>query len=151
AAQRPRRRHVRHRGLSMAGSIQTSTSNNPLIPQFNIGGLASGLDTNSIISALMQVAQQPQQAIINQQTLEKTRQSDLQAIRTQVTNLQLATSQLMSPSTWTASQQISSSDPAHITATGTNVPPGGFSLTVSQLARAAQMTQTTGLASANGD
>jgi flagellar hook-associated protein 2 len=135
----------------MAGSIQTSTSNNPLIPQFNIGGLASGLDTNSIIQALMNVAQLPQQAIINQQTLEKTRQSDLQAIRTQVTNLQLSISQLMSPSTWTASQQISSSDPAHITATGTNVPPGGFSLTVSRLARAAQMTQTTGLASANGD
>jgi flagellar hook-associated protein 2 len=135
----------------VAGSIQTSTSSNPLIPQFNIGGLASGLDTNSIIQAIMQVAQQPQQAIINRQTLEKTRQSDLQTIRTQVTNLQLATSQLMSPSTWTAQQQISSSDPAHVTATGTNVPPGGFSLTVSRLARAAQMTQTTGLASASAD
>ncbi len=55
----------------------------------------------------MAVAQQPQQAIINQQTLEKTRQTDLQTIRTQVTSLQLAISQLMTPSTWTAQQQIS--------------------------------------------
>ena len=135
----------------MAGSISTSTSNNPLIPQFNIGGLASGLDTNSIISAVMAVAQQPQQAIINQQTLEKTRQSDLQTIRTQVTSLQLAISQLMTPSTWTAQQQISSSDPTHVTATGTNVPPGGFELSVTRLARAAQMTQTSSLTTAGAD
>jgi flagellar hook-associated protein 2 len=135
----------------VAGSISTSTSNNPLIPQFNIGGLASGLDTNSIIQSIMAVAQQPQQAIINQQTLEKTRQTDLQAIQSQVTTLQLAISQLMSPSTWTAQQQISSSDPSHITATGTNVPPGGFELTVQRLARAAQMTQTSAISTASAD
>jgi flagellar hook-associated protein 2 len=135
----------------MAGSISTNTTSNPNIPQFNIGGIASGLDTNSIIQAIMAVAQQPQQAIINQQTLEKTRQTDLQTIRTQVTNLQLAISNLMSPSTWTAQQQISSSDPTHVTATGTNVPPGGFELTVQRLARAAQMTQTTSVSSASAD
>lgn len=134
-----------------SGSISTSTTNNPLIAQFSIGGLASGLDTNSIIQAIMNVAQQPQQAIINQQTLEKTRQSDLQTIRTQVTNLQLAISQLMSPSTWTAQQQITSSDTAHITATGTNVPPGGFDLTVQRLARAAQLTQSSSITSATVD
>ena len=127
----------------MAGSISTSTAANPLLPTFNIGGLASGLDTNTIVQQLMSIAQIPQQRIIDQQTLETTRQTDLQAIQTQLTTFsgQLAT--LISPTTWSTGQQITSSDPTHITATGSGVPPGGFQISVSQLARAQQLTQPT--------
>jgi flagellar hook-associated protein 2 len=135
----------------VAGSISTSTTQNPLIPQFNIGGLASGLDTNSIIQSLMTIAQQPQQAIMNQITVETARQSDLQTIQTQLTTLSGALATLVSPSTWTTAQQITSSDTAHITATGIGVPPGGFSVGVQQLARAQQLTQSTSLASAAAD
>jgi flagellar hook-associated protein 2 len=135
----------------VAGSISTSTSNNPLIPTFNIGGLASGLDTNSIVQSLMQIEQVPQQRIINQQTLETTRQSDLQAIRAQLTTFSGSLATLVSPSTWTTGQTITSSDPAHVTATGAGVPPGGFDISVSQIARAQQLTQSTSLAAANAD
>ena len=135
----------------MTGSISTSTANNPLIPTFNIGGLASGLDTNTIVQQLMSIEQIPQQRIINQQTLETTRQTDLQAIQTQLTTLSGQLSTLVDPSTWSTAQQITSSDPSHVTATGSGVPPGGFQLTVSQLARAQQLTQSTSLQTANGD
>src|SRR5581483_5241841 len=135
----------------MSASVSTSTNSNPLIPQFNIGGLASGLDTNSIIQAIMNVAQQPQQAIINQQTLETTRQTDLQNIQAQLATLSGSLATLVSPSTWTTAQQIVSSDPAHVTATGVGVPPGGYDISVSQLARAAQLTQTSSLTQSAGD
>lgn len=135
----------------MTGSISTSTANNPLIPTFNIGGLASGLDTNTIVQQLMSIEQLPQQRIINQQTLETTRQTDLQAIQTQLTTLSGQLSTLVDPSTWSTAQQITSSDPTHVTATGSGVPPGGFQLTVSQLARAQQLTQSTSLQTASGN
>jgi len=134
----------------MTGSISTSTANNPLIPMFNIGGLASGLDTNTIVKELMSIEQIPQQRIINQENLEKARQTDLQAIQTQLTTFSNSLSTLVSPSTWSTAQQITSSDPTHITATGSGVPPGGFQIAVSQLARAQQLTQSTSLQNANG-
>lgn len=135
----------------MAGSISTSTGANPLLPTFNIGGLASGLDTNTIVQQLMQIAQLPQQRIINQQTLETTRQSDLQAIQTQLTSFSSSLATLISPTTWSTGQQITSSDPTHITASGAGVPPGGFQVSVSQIARAQQLTQQTSLQNASAD
>lgn len=121
------------------------------IPNFNIGGLASGLDTNSIVAKLMQIEKLPQDRIVQKQTLETARQSDLQAIRTQVTALTGALASLVSPATWTTSQAITSSDTAHVTAAGTGVPTGGYQIAVSRLARAAQLTQTTAIQSAAGD
>jgi flagellar hook-associated protein 2 len=62
-----------------------------------------------------------------------------------------AISSLVSPSTWTTSQAVVSSDPTHVSASGAGVPPGGFELSVTRLARAAQLTQTTALATAAAD
>ncbi len=121
------------------------------IPNFNVGGLPSGLDTNSIVAKLMQIEKLPQNRIVQKQTLETTRQADLQAIRTQVTTLTGALASLISPSTWTTSQAITSSDPTHVTASGSGVPPGGYQIAVSRLARAAQLTQSNALASAAAD
>lgn len=131
--------------------VSTIGSGSSGTPTFNISGLASGLDTNAIVQQLMQIAQIPQQNIINQTTLETARQNDLKTIQTQVANLSTAVSQLVDPSTWSTAQQVSSSDPTRITATGSGVPPGGFQISVQQLARAAQLTQTTALSAANGN
>jgi flagellar hook-associated protein 2 len=117
---------------------------------FNISGLASGLNDSQIIQQLMSIEQQPQQRIIQQTAVETARQTDLQTIKTQVGQLSLAVSQLVSPSTWSTSQQITSSDP-NVSAAGTGVPPGGFQIAVTQLARAAQLTQTTSLSNAAAD
>ena len=96
----------------------------------------------------MSIEALPQTRIIQQQTLETTRQADLKAIQTQLNAFSAAVSQLVDPSTWSTSQQITSSDP-NVVATGAGVPPGGFQIAVSQLARAAQLTQSTSLQTAN--
>src|SRR5579871_3645548 len=80
---------------------------------FQVSGLASGLDDQQIISELMSIAQIPQQQIIQQTTLEQTRQNDLKNIQAQLTNLSLAVSQLVDPSTWSTAQQVTSSDPTN--------------------------------------
>jgi flagellar capping protein FliD len=67
---------------------------------FNISGLASGIDDSQIIQELMSIASQPEVNIENQITLETTRQSDLQAIQTQLQSLSAAVSELVDPATW---------------------------------------------------
>jgi flagellar hook-associated protein 2 len=121
------------------------------VSTFNISGLASGLDDNQIITELMSIASLPETNIKNQITLETTRQSDIQGIQTQLASLSTAIAELVDPSTWSTSQQISSSDPTNVSATGGGVPPGGFEVSVQQLARAAQMTQTSSMTAASGD
>jgi flagellar hook-associated protein 2 len=137
-------------GSSTPSAITTNFNTSTNGSTFNISGLASGLDDSQIISELMSIAQQPQQNIINQTALETTRQSDLQAIQTQLGSLSVAVSQLVDPSTWSTSQQITSSD-ANVSATGGGVPPGGFQIAVQQLARAAQLTETSSSAAADDD
>jgi len=121
----------------------STSSSNPLLPTFNIGGLASGLDTNSIVSEMMSIEKQPQQRIQQQSALEQQRVSDLTAIQTQLQSLGTAVASLTDPSTWTTSATIASSDPTHVAVSGSGLPPGGFAIGVSNLARAAQVTQTT--------
>lgn len=134
----------------LLGSTSGATSANG-IPAFNIGGLASGLDTNLIVSQLMSIEKRPQDRIVQKQTLETTRRTDLMAIQSQLRQFSSALGSLTSPSTWTTSQTISSTDPAHVTAAGAGVPVGGFQISVSQLARAAQLTQSSGIQTAAGD
>jgi flagellar hook-associated protein 2 len=137
-------------------SLSPNVGANPSvgIPQFNIGGIASGLDTNSIITSLMSIEKLPQNRIVQQQTLETARRDDLTAIQSQLSALSGTIATLVSPGTWTTTQAITSSDPAHVTAVGAGVPTGGFEISVSHLARAAQMTQpptSTITAAATGD
>jgi flagellar hook-associated protein 2 len=133
-----------------SGSLSTSTSFGNGSSTFQISGLASGLNDSQIIQELMSIAQLPQQAIIQKTTLETARQSDLKSIQSQLTQLSVAVSQLVDPSTWSTSQQITSSDP-NVSAAGTGIPPGGFQISVSQLARAAQLTQGSSIANATAD
>ena len=51
-------------------------------PQQNIGGLASGLDTNSILSQLMAIEQQPLDRLAQRQSLETARKSTLSQVQT---------------------------------------------------------------------
>src|SRR6476660_4900524 len=127
-------------GSSTSQLLDTSFGSSGGTSTFQVSGLASGLNDSQIIQELMSIAQLLHQAIIQQSTLETARQNDLKAIQSQLSQLSVAISKLVDPSTWSTSQQITSSDP-NISATGTGVPPGGFQVSVSQLARAAQLTQ----------
>jgi flagellar hook-associated protein 2 len=104
-------------------------------------GLASGLDTESIISQLMAIEQQPRAVISNKQTSAQARQTALQDIQTKLTVLKTATTALSSVTTWGNSQTVESTDTSKATVrTVAGASPGGHQLVVSQLARGAQST-----------
>jgi len=130
----------------MSATVASST----FASTFNVSGLASGLDTNAIVTKLMALERQPQTRIIQKTAVETARVTDLRAIQTQLARLSIAIAGLIDPRTWSTSQQITSSNP-NVAATGSGVPPGGFQISVQQLARAAQLTQSTSLSAASGN
>jgi flagellar hook-associated protein 2 len=110
-----------------------------------ITGLASGLDTNAIVSALMTNANQQVTNVENQQT-------GITALNTNLTTIQLAlqtvasdASALADPSLFTPTQTITSTNSALVNATATSsngAVVGGYQITVSALASASQKTFT---------
>lgn len=118
----------------------TSLNNNN---QLQVTGLASGLNTNAIIQALISVDQQPITNLTNQQ-------SGLTATNQQLSNIQTALQQLVanaqalsSPALFANSQTVTSNNPSVVSASATagqGAVVGGYSVAVSALATAAQKT-----------
>jgi flagellar hook-associated protein 2 len=109
----------------------------------SISGLASGLDTASIISALMQIDKQPQVRIQQKITVEQARQQALQGVLSQLQTLQTSYKALTDPATWADVQTVTSSDDAHVSATRTGgAAAGAYNVSVTQLARANQFTSS---------
>jgi flagellar hook-associated protein 2 len=125
--------------FSSAASVTSLGSSSPL----QITGLASGLDTNSIIKALMAIDQQPVTALQNQQ-------SGLTALNTRLSSVQSALQQLSSSakalgsaSLFSNVQTATSINPALVSATtnaGTGAVIGSYQVGVTNLASSAQRT-----------
>ena len=125
---------------NLPSSLTASTSAAPL---FNIGGIASGLDTNTIIGQLLAIERQPEVRALQQQHVEEARQNALRDVNTRLTNLQTAIAGLRDISTWGDVQSVTSSDAANIGVIRTGgAAPGGYQVQVTQLARAHQVTST---------
>jgi flagellar hook-associated protein 2 len=115
-----------------------TTSSNALQ---SISGLASGIDTASIVSALMGVAKQPEVRIQNQITVEQARQQAYSAVLGELKDLTTSYQALTDVGTWASTQAVTSSNPAAVTATRTGgAAAGSYAVTVSNLARANQYT-----------
>jgi flagellar hook-associated protein 2 len=122
---------------SSSGGGNLSNSNGLL----QITGLASGLDTNTIVNELMSVASQPMIHLQNEQT-------GLQALNTQLTSLQTTFSgvatdaeALGSPSLFATQQTVTSGNPAIVSGTtGQGAGVGAYEVSVTQLANSAQRT-----------
>jgi flagellar hook-associated protein 2 len=122
------------------------------IPTFNFGGLASGLDTNTIIQQLMSIESQPKVRLQQKQVVEQARQSALKDVQTRLRNLSLQVAGLRDPTAWNDVQTVDSTDTTKLTATRTGgAAAGGYSLQIVALARAAQMTQGTSATAASAD
>ncbi|MBV8256444.1 MAG: flagellar filament capping protein FliD [Actinobacteria bacterium] len=121
-------------------------------PLQQVTGLASGLDTNTIINELMSIERQPLLRLQQQTALEQTRQSDLQKIQTQLQTFNTSLQSLRDPTVWGDVQSVQSSNSSALTVTRTSgAAAGAFTFNVTQLARAAQSTQGTSLAAANAN
>lgn len=107
----------------------------------SFGGLASGLDTEAIISQLIAVERAPRTKLELRSVAAQARQDALNDIKAKLTALQSAATALRSAATWGEVQSVTSSDPAKVSVRQlAGAAPGGVRLEVTQLARAAQKT-----------
>lgn len=126
-----------------AVSSSTAATSGLTDPPIQLGGLSSGLDTNSVIQALMATEQDSRNRLGWQQTAQQTRQSDLNDIKTKLQTLQTDIQALQSPTTWAPTQQVTSADETKVTAQLTGgAAPGGYTIAINNLATAAQRTYT---------
>jgi flagellar hook-associated protein 2 len=119
-------------------------------PTFNVGGLASGLDTNTIIDQLMAIERQPLVRLQQRELVEQARQNALRDVQTRLQNLKTAADALRAATIWNSTQTVASSDPTKVDVSRfAGAAAGAYDLTISQLARAHQITQGSALQSAS--
>jgi len=105
----------------------------------SLTGMASGLDTDSIIQQLMAVDQQKITAVSNRQSGVQAHQNLLKAIQTKLDAFKSAAAALGDATTWKASQSVASSDSSKVdVALTSGAGIGGHTITVSKLASSAQ-------------
>jgi flagellar hook-associated protein 2 len=120
-------------------------------PLINIGGLASGLDTNAIVEQMMQIERLPRTKLDNKASLVTARQNLLQDFQSRLRAVEAAARDLRSTTLWSTSQSVTSSDPARVGAViGTGAGVGGYQVEVSQLANSAQRTYAFSSPAADG-
>ncbi len=106
-----------------------------------LSGLASGMDTQAIISQLMSIERLPRDRVARQQVVVQARQDALKSIDTSLTNLKLAASDMRSALQWVPAQKVTSTDESVVSGQLTaGAPPGGYTVTVSSLASADSRT-----------
>ncbi|HEU4658574.1 MAG TPA: flagellar cap protein FliD N-terminal domain-containing protein, partial [Capillimicrobium sp.] len=109
----------------------------------SFGGLASGLDTESIISSLMAIERQPRSRLVLSQTAANARNDALKDIQAKLKTLRTAANDLGSVLLWGPKQTISSTEESKVSATMSGgAAPGGYNLKVTQLATATQQRLT---------
>jgi flagellar hook-associated protein 2 len=106
-----------------------------------IGGIASGMDTESIITQLMSIESAPRARTARQQVTVQARQDALRQIDTKLTNLKLAAGDLRSAAIWSPTQAVSSGNESVLTARQlAGAAPGGYTVNVTSLASADSRT-----------
>jgi flagellar hook-associated protein 2 len=104
-----------------------------------LSGMASGLDTEAIITQLMSVESVPRTRMVLADTQAQARQTTLRDLATRLAAVRDAATALSSTTTWTDTQKLSTSDPARVTiSAASTAAPGAHRIEVSQLAVAAQ-------------
>lgn len=112
-------------------------------PLLNIGGLASGLDTNAIVEQLMALERQPRAKLDQKASLVTARQQALADFQSRLRAVEAAAKDLRSVTLWSQRQSVATSDATRLSAAlvaGSGAGVGGYQLEVSQLANAAQRT-----------
>jgi flagellar hook-associated protein 2 len=106
-----------------------------------LSGLASGIDTSSIISQLMAINTIPQNKLKLQQSAMQARATALTGLRTELQNLRDKADALRSLTLFNPTQTVDSSDSSKITATRvTGAGVGGNQVEVGRLANSQQRT-----------
>jgi flagellar hook-associated protein 2 len=105
----------------------------------SLSGLASGLDTETIITQLMSVERQPKTRMQQQDTQAAVRQTQLRDMQSKLNAVRDAAAALRSTATWADVQTVASSDAVRIGVRALGAAaPGSHQLEVSRLAVSAQ-------------
>jgi flagellar hook-associated protein 2 len=116
----------------------------------SFGGLESGLNTSAIISAEMQIFEQPLDALQTQQSTLNTQISDYQTINSQLLTLQQAADALSNPVAYDEAFSASSSNSSIATGTiSSGSAAGSVTLAVDQLATGSTQISQGTVASTN--
>ncbi len=102
-------------------------------------GLASGLDTETIITQLLNTERQPRTALTLKGSAAEAKATALKDISAKLNALKLAATAMRSAGTWGDTQTAESGDAAKVAVrTVAGAAPGGHTVTVTGLARGAQ-------------
>jgi flagellar hook-associated protein 2 len=108
-----------------------------------LGGLASGIDTDAVITQLMAIERAPQARLKLKESVLEARRSALNDVATRLRSLQTAIKDLSAVGTWADTQSLDVSDATKLTAKRlSGAAPGGHTLNVTNLARAEQHSYT---------
>lgn len=127
--------------MSTTPSTTPSVATNGSTIQFS--GLASGLNTTSIIQALLAAERQPITRLTTQQEKLVGQQTELGTLQSSLQQLTFSAFEFTLPSMFEGRQSVSSSEPLRISAaisSGAGV--GGYEVEVTQLANSAQRSYT---------
>ncbi|MGH3260801.1 MAG: flagellar cap protein FliD N-terminal domain-containing protein, partial [Trebonia sp.] len=128
---------------SSASSSSTGYLLNTLGGTTQITGLASGLNTDQIITEEMALYQQPVTLLQNQQTALNATNTQLTSIQSALQALANDAQALANPSLFATSQTVTSSNSSLVSGTtSTGAAVGGYEVSVTALANAAQRTYT---------
>ena len=115
----------------------------------SITGLASGLDTATIVNELLSIEKQPQLQLQQKIVVEQARQTALSSIASSLGSLQSAASALGDGSTWGDAQTVTSSDTSRVDVVRTGgAAAGAYDISVANLASAEQLAQTGSISAA---
>jgi len=119
-------------------------------PPVSFTGIMSGLNTQQIISAYLQIAEEPMVGLQNQQSTINSQVSYYQQIQSQLQALQTAANTLTSSGAFTGSVAAASTNSQVATATvGNGASPGSVTFSVNQLATTDSMLSSGTVASTN--
>ena len=104
-----------------------------------IDGLASGLDTTSIVNQLMQIERRPQVALTTRRDQEEAARTELSGIRSDVNALRTLASDLRLSSGWDQLTATSSNPEAVSVSAGSAATTGSYTFEVSSVATAASV------------
>ena len=100
--------------------MSTTTSATSTTPM-QLTGLASGLDTSSIITQLMAIERMPEKQMQVKKSQSEARQSLLKDFDTKLNALHDAAAALSAVTLWSPKQTVTSSDPARVSAVLTSL------------------------------
>lgn len=124
-----------------------STTGSTYTAGTGISGLASGINTDSIVNGLVQVAQIPLSQTLQQRQVLQWQEEQYQRVNSALTNLQSSVANMQLQSTFQA-QSVSSSNSSAVSGSVTGLAANGtYQVTVNQLAQGATVASSTALTS----